>query len=99
MTYLRSTVASWDIDLTSATGQDMIRRIEEGGLAVFRQQPGFIRYRLMRADAHTTIAVAEWESEDLGRPGAQRYREWMQSSGIMEHLSLHTYDGPVVVAS
>ena len=51
MTYLRSTVASWDIDLTSAAGQDMIRQIEVGGLAVFRQQPGFIRYRPMRADA------------------------------------------------
>jgi quinol monooxygenase YgiN len=99
MTYLRATVANWDIDLTSAAGQDLVRQIEEGGLATFRQQPGFIRYRLMRADARTTIAVAEWESEDLGRAGAQRYREWMQSSGIMEHLSLRTYDGPVVVAS
>jgi hypothetical protein len=68
-------------------------------VAVFRQQPGFIRYRLMQADVRTTIAVAEWESEDLGRTGAQHYREWMRSSGIMEHLSLRTYDGPVVVAS
>lgn len=99
MTYLRATVASWDIELASAAGQDMVRQIEEGGLAIFRQQPGFIRYRLMWADARTTIAVAEWESEDLGRVGAQRYREWMRSSGIMEHLSLSTYDGPVVVAS
>jgi heme-degrading monooxygenase HmoA len=99
MTYLRATVANWDIDLTSAAGQDMVRQIEEGGVAVFRQQPGFIRYRLMQADARTTVAVAEWESEDLGRAGAQRYREWMRSSGIMEHLSLRTYDGPVVVAS
>ncbi len=99
MTYLRTTVASWDVDLTSAEGQELVRQIEEGGVAVFRQQPGFIRYRLMRADSHTTIAVAEWESEELGRPGAQRYRDWMQSSGVMDHLSLHTYDGPVVVAS
>lgn len=99
MNYLRATVASWDIDLTSPVGQDLVRQIEEGGVTVFRQQPGFIRYRLMQADARTTIAVAEWESEDLGRAGAQRYREWMRSSGIMEHLSLHTYDGPVVVAS
>lgn len=99
MTYLRTTVANWDVDLTSPAGQEMVRLIEEGGLAVFRQQPGFIRYRLMQADARTTVAVAEWESEELGRVGAQRYREWMRSSGIMEHLSLHTYDGPIVVAS
>ena len=99
MTYLRATVANWDIDLTSAAGQDMVHQIEEGGVAVFRQQPGFIRYRLMQADARTTVAVAEWESQELGEAGAQRYREWLRSSGIMAHLSLHTYDGPVVVAS
>jgi hypothetical protein len=68
-------------------------------LRVFRSQPGFIRYRLMVADPTTTIAVAEWESEELGKPGAQRYREWLRSSGIAEKLSLETYDGPIVVAS
>ena len=47
----------------------------------------------------TTIAVAEWESEELGKPGAQRYREWLRSSGIAEKLSLETYDGEVVAAS
>lgn len=99
MSYLRTTIASWDVDLTSAAGQDLVRRIETDGLTVFRQQPGFIRYRLMQADERTTVAVAEWESEELGREGAQRYREWMRSSGIMAHLSLRTYDGPVVVAS
>jgi hypothetical protein len=99
MAYLRATIATWDVDLTSTEGQDLVHQIEGDGLAVFRQQPGFIRYRLMQADAHTTMAVAEWASEELGRAGAQRYREWMRSSGIMEHLALHTYDGPVVVAS
>jgi hypothetical protein len=59
----------------------------------------FIRYRLMLAGPTTTIAIAEWESEELGKPGAQRYREWLRSSGIAEKLSLETYDGPTVVAS
>jgi hypothetical protein len=53
----------------------------------------------MQADARTTVAVAEWESQELGQAGAQRYREWLRSSGIMAYLSLLTYDGPVVVAS
>jgi hypothetical protein len=50
-------------------------------------------------DPTTTIVVAEWENEELGKPGQQRYREWLRSSGIAEKLSLETYDGPVVVAS
>jgi hypothetical protein len=53
----------------------------------------------MVADSTTTIAVAEWESEELGKPGAQRYREWLRSSGIADKLSLETYDGEIVVAS
>src|SRR5262249_31483980 len=99
MGYLRVSIGTWTIDLTSDIGQDVFRQIEEEGLLVFRQQPSFIRYRLMHADAHTTVAVAEWESEELGRAGAQRFREWLRTSGIMQHLSLHTYDGPVLVAS
>jgi len=53
----------------------------------------------MVADSTTTIAVAEWESEKFGKPGAQRYREWLWSSGIAEKLSLETYNGEVVAAS
>lgn len=99
MTYLRCTIGRWNIDLDSEEGRKVFRLIEDEGLRVFREQPGFIRYRLMVADSSTTIAVAEWENEDLGKTGAQRYREWLRSSGIAQKLSLETYDGEVVVAS
>jgi hypothetical protein len=99
VTYLRCTIGRWNIELHSDEGQEAFRLIEDEGLRVFREQPGFIRYRLMVADPTTTIAVAEWENEDLGTLGAQRYREWLRSSRIAEKLSLETYDGEVVVAS
>ena len=99
MTYLRCTVGRWKIDLSSEEGRKAIRLIDEEGVRVFRSQPGFVRYRLMVADPSTTIAVAEWESEELGKSGARRYREWLSSSGIAEKLSLETYDGEVVAAS
>ncbi len=99
MTYLRCTIGRWNIDLNSEEGREAFRLIEEEGLRVFREQSGFVRYRLMVADPSTTIAVAEWESEELGKPGAQRYREWLRSSGIAQKLSLETYDGEVMVAS
>ena len=53
----------------------------------------------MVADSTTTIAVAEWESEELGEPGVQRYREWLAGSGIAEKLSLQAYAGEIVAAS
>ena len=99
MTYLRCTIGRWNIDLNTDEGREAFRLIDSEGLRVFRAQPGFIRYRLMVADPTTTIAVAEWESEELGKPGAQRYREWLRSSSIAQQLSLETYDGEVVVAS
>jgi len=99
VTYLRCTIGRWTIDLDSEEGREAFRLIDTEGVRVFRQQPGFVRYRLMVADPTTTIAVAEWESEELGDPGARRYREWLRSSGIAEKLSLETYDGEVVATS
>jgi hypothetical protein len=70
MTYLRCTIGRWNIDLNSDEGQETLRSINDEGLRVFRSQPRFIGYRLMVAEPTTTIAVAEWESEELGKPGA-----------------------------
>ena len=97
--YLRCTIGKWNIDLGSEEGREVFAQINDEGLRVFRSQPGFIRYRLMVADPTTTIAVAEWDNEEFGKRGAQRYREWLASTGIAKKLSLETYDGEVVVAS
>jgi hypothetical protein len=99
VTYLRCTIGRWTIDLDSEEGREAFRLIGTEGVRVFRNQPGFLRYRLMLADPNTTIVLAEWDSEELGKPGAQRYREWLRSSGIAEKLSLESYDGEVVAAS
>ncbi|HZD43050.1 MAG TPA: antibiotic biosynthesis monooxygenase [Methanomicrobiales archaeon] len=99
MTYLRVTVRKWTIDLDSREGQAIFQRISEEGVRVFRKQPGFIQYRLVQTDNKTTIAVAEWENEDLGKSGARHYRDWLKSSGIAERLTLTTRDGPVVASS
>ena len=58
MSYLRATIGRWNIDLASEEAREAFQKIEDEGLQVFRRQPGLIRYRLMRADSHTTIAVA-----------------------------------------
>ncbi len=96
--YLRVSIARWSIDLHSPEAERIFHRIETEGVAVFRAQPGFVRYRLMRADSTTTIAVAEWESEELGKAGAERYRAWMRKEGIMDRFALQTHDGDIVAA-
>ena len=97
--YLRVSTARWNIDLYSPEAERIFRQIETDGVAVFRAQPGFIRYRLMRADSTTTVAVAEWESEKLGQAGAEQYRAWMRRVGIMDRIILETRAGEIVAAS
>jgi hypothetical protein len=97
--YLRVSIGRWSIDLYSAEAERIFHQIETDGVAVFRAQPGFVRYRLMRVDGTTTVAVAEWESEALGRAGAERYRAWMREVGIMDRLTLETHAGEIVAGS
>jgi hypothetical protein len=99
MSYLRVSIARWNIDLDSAEARHIFHAIHTDGVAVFREQQGFIRYRLMRADRTTTIAVAEWEDETLGRRGAENYRDWMRRTGIMERFTLETHAGEIVASS
>ena len=98
MGYLRMTRATWDLDLESEEGRALVDRIAKEGVAVFRRQEGFIRYRLMRAGPRRTVAVAEWESEDLGTVGAEHFREWLATAGIREHIEMETEAGPILVA-
>ncbi len=97
--YLRVSIGRWSIDLYSAEAERIFHQIETEGVAVFRAQPGFVRYRLMRVDGTTTVAVAEWESEELGQVGAQQYRAWMREVGIMDRLTLETHAGQIVAGS
>ena len=97
--YLRVSIARWNINTYSPEAERIFHQIATDGVGVFRAQPGFIRYRLMRADSATTVAVAEWESEELGTAGAERYRAWMRSVGIMDHITLETRAGDIVAGS
>jgi heme-degrading monooxygenase HmoA len=99
MRYLRTTIGRWKIDLYSKEAEEMFHRIDTDGVEVFKRQPGFVRYRLMRASATTTVAVAEWESEEPGTPGAANYRAWLRDSGIAAHLTLEALAGEIVAAS
>jgi hypothetical protein len=97
--YLRISIGRWSIDTCSPEAERIFHQIETDGVAVFRAQPGFVGYRLMRENSSTTIAVAEWESEALGLAGAEQYRAWMRRVGIMDRLTLETHTGQIVAGS
>jgi hypothetical protein len=65
VTYLRCTIGRRNIDLDPEEGREAFGLIDQEGLRVFRNQPGFIRYRLMVADPTTTFAFAAWRTRNL----------------------------------
>jgi hypothetical protein len=79
--YLRVSIAPWTIDLSSAEGARIFQQVAMDGLAVFRAQPGFVRYRLVCADDTATVAGAERESEQLSQAGADQYRAGTRRGG------------------
>jgi len=97
--YLRVSIARWNIDTYSPDAERIFDQIQTQGVAVFRAQPGFVSYRLMRENKTTTFAVAEWESEALGVAGAEKYRAWMRDAGIMDRIALETHTGQIVASS
>ena len=99
LTYLRCSIGKWSIDLYSREAEEIFNKINDEGVAVFRKQPGFMNYRLMRASSDVTVAVAEWKTEELGKVGAENYRRWLRESGIWDKLVLQTYDGKTVASS
>lgn len=103
MSYLRVTLGRWKGDLSSEEAsqesQEVVGRIRKEGLEVLRQQPGFMRLQVMKADSRTLVAVVEWQSERLGVDGAEVFRSWLHSSGVADKLRLETYAGDVIVTS
>ena len=99
MTYLRMTIASWGIDLCTPEGEEIIRQINEDGAEVLMEQQGFIQYRMIRSDRHTTMSVTEWRSEACGKLGAQAFRDWIRENGMDDKVILEDYDGEVVASS
>ena len=81
----------------------MFRLKETEGVRVFRDQPRFVRYRLVVADSMTTIAFAEWESKELDEPCGRAVGAALpgvaKEQRDAEKLSLETYDGEVGAAS
>jgi hypothetical protein len=69
VTYLRCSIGKWSIDLNSPEAKAIVEKINNEDVKVFQKQAGFISYRLMRASAEVTVAVAEWQSEELGKVG------------------------------
>ncbi len=51
-------VGKWNINLYSFEAEEIFRKINVDSVKVFRHQPSFISYRLMRASVDMSVPVA-----------------------------------------
>jgi len=100
MPYLRVSVATWNVDLHGAAGQAIIQKSQAEGIPLLRGLPGFVRYQGAITGARTSVQVFEWESEAQATAGAQRFTEWLKSSGVGQQIdSIDVHLGEVIISS
>ncbi len=100
MPYLRVSVATWKLDMREAEGQAIIQQTQAEAVSLLRRQPGFVRYQAALTGPRTSVQVFEWESEAQATAGAERFTEWLKSSGVGQQIdSVDAHLGEVIVSS
>ncbi|GAC1533582.1 MAG: hypothetical protein NVS2B7_00900 [Herpetosiphon sp.] len=100
MTYIRASIATWKIDADSAEAQTIVQQVQSEGVAVLRQQPGFIQYRSGYADSRTSINIYEWTSEEECTAGVQQFVAWLQRTGIMNQTDgIDAYSADAIIST
>jgi heme-degrading monooxygenase HmoA len=85
--------------LTSGTVEDVARKAEEGMLPIFRDQPGFVSYRLVRGEDETIISISRWQSRDQADRATEAAASWVRDN-IADNVALQqNYVGEVVLSS
>jgi len=85
--------------LTSGTVEDVARKAEEGMLPIFRDQPGFVSYRLVRAEDETIISISRWRSREQADRATEAAASWVRDN-IADNVALQqNYVGEVVLSS
>ena len=100
MAYLRVSIVTWKIDVHGAEAQALTQKVQDEGIPLLRRLPGLARYQAAITGPRTIVNVLEWESEAPAKAGAERFTEWLQSSGLSQQIdSVDAHMGEVLVSS
>src|SRR5688500_10890655 len=82
-------------DITSGSFDEIANRAERDLLAVFKAQPGFRAYGLVRVKPATLISVSLWSTEDAAYDAVDTAAAWVQDN-VNDQVKLRaTYIGDV----
>jgi heme-degrading monooxygenase HmoA len=66
--------------ITMGTPAEIAEKAKAGMLPIFREQPGFVRYRLLEVDPDTMMSVSEWTTADAATAATEQSAAWVTSN-------------------
>jgi heme-degrading monooxygenase HmoA len=85
--------------ITAGTVEEVAGAAEAGMVPIFREQPGFISYRIVAADGDTCVSISRWETHEQAEEAARAAAAWVAAT-LERRLELeHEYLGEVVLSA
>ncbi|HLY30753.1 MAG TPA: antibiotic biosynthesis monooxygenase [Ktedonobacterales bacterium] len=72
---------------------EAIRRAEEGLAPLFRSQPGFVAYGVIKTGAESLISVSIWQSEQQATAAVQTAADWVRQNLADQVTSVSNHVG------
>jgi hypothetical protein len=66
--------------ITPGSADEVIRRGESGMVPIFRAQPGFVAYGLVKTGEETLVSISVWESEQQAIAANQIAGTWVREN-------------------
>ena len=66
--------------ITPGSADEVIRRGESGMVPIFRAQPGFVAYGLVKTGEETLVSISVWESEQQAIDASQIAGAWVKEN-------------------
>jgi heme-degrading monooxygenase HmoA len=81
------------------TADEMVSRVQSGFLPIFRNEPGFIGYGLVRTSEHSVVSLSFWQSHEEAEAAVQFAASWVKDN-ISEMIeSMQNYVGDLAFFS
>lgn len=81
------------------TVDEVIQAAERGMLPLFRSQPGFIQYTVVKTGDDAAVSTSSWETREQAEKAVATAAGWVRENIAEKLVSVENHTGEVVIAS
>ena len=78
---------------STITADEAIRRSQKGMLPIFRNQPGFAGYGIVKAGQNSVISISFWQSRQQAEAAVQLAASWAKDNVAEMSETVQNYVG------